>query len=249
MTENDEKAFASRIADMVDLSERRGMSFTYFLNERQQFYAESELERLGYENYCFYGGVENADRRILCVFSEYCRPENSDFPLSCITFKYKPAYKLSHRDFLGALTALNIKRETIGDIIIGDGIAQAFVADTVKNTILYEIRKIGSVGVAVVLDEPLRLDKSCSYREITGTVASMRLDCILSFTLGIGRSKASAAAESGAVEVNYRSVETGKTLMKEKDIFSVRGHGKFRIEAVSGVSKKGRIRVSVLKYC
>lgn len=249
MTEYDEKAFTARISDMTELSQRRGMMFSHFLNERQQYIAKSELKRLGYENYCFFGGINNAERKMLCVFSEYFRPETSDFPMSCITFKYKSAYKLSHRDFLGALTALNIKRETIGDIIIGNGLAQVFAADSVKDTILYEIRKIGSVGVTITSDEPPQLDKSSSYREINGTVASMRLDCILSLSLGIGRSQAALAAVSGAVEVNYRSADTGKMIMKEKDVFSVRGHGKFRIETVSGVSKKGRIHVNVLKYC
>lgn len=166
----DEKAFVARIADMTELCERRGMVFTHFLNEYQRFLAEAELKRLGCENFCFFGGVENADRTVLCVFSEYCRPENSDFPIFCLTFKYRKADSLSHRDFLGALTALNIKRETIGDILTDDGIAQVFVVESVKSTIENEIVKIGSVGVTVTSDEPLRLDKKSSYKEICGTV-------------------------------------------------------------------------------
>ncbi|MCM1226082.1 MAG: YlmH/Sll1252 family protein [Clostridium sp.] len=249
MNDYDEKTFAARISDLIALSERRGMTFTHFLNERQRFTAETELRRLGHENYCFYGGIENADRTMLCVFSDYCCPKNSDFPLSCITFKYKSSYKLSHRDFLGALTSLNIKRETIGDIIVGNGLAQVFTADTVRDTILFEITKIGSVGVSVTSEELPQLDKSSSYREISGTVASLRLDCILSLALGKGRSHAADAALSGAVEINYKPAQSGKIILKEKDIFSVRGHGKYRLEKVSGVSKKGRIHIVVLKYC
>lgn len=249
MTEYDEKAFAARISDMAALSERRGMVFSHFLDERQQFIAKSELKRLGYENYCFSGGINNADRKMLCVFSEYCRPETSDFPMSCITFKYKPAYKLSHRDFLGALTALNIKRETIGDILIGDGIAQVFIVDSVKRTVEDEIRKIGSVGITVTSDEPPKLDKAQSYQEIKGTAASMRIDCILSLSFGLSRGKTAAVIASGAAQVNYRPVDDPSLNVKEGDIISVRGYGKFRIETVSGVSKKGRIHVNVLKYC
>ncbi len=249
MTDFDEKAFAARIEDMAELSERRGMVFTHFLNERQQFLAESVLKKLKCENYCFSGGAENADRKMLCVFSEYCRPENSDFPMSCITFRFKPSYKLSHRDFLGALTSLNLKREAVGDILTGDGIAQVFVIDSVKQTVLDEIRKIGSVGVEVSSDEPLLLDKTQSYREIKGTAASMRLDCIAGLALGISRSKAAAVISSGAAEVNYRPVTDTSFILKEGDIFSVRKYGKFRIEEISGVSKKGRIHINVLKYC
>lgn len=249
MADHEEKTFTARIADMLYLSEKKGMTFSHFLNERQQQIAISELKRLRCENYCFSGGIENADRKMLCVFSEYCCPEIGDFPISCITFRYRVAAGLSHRDFLGSMMALNIKREAIGDIVIGEGLAQTFVSDTVENTVLYEIKKIGSTGVEVRSDEAVQLKKEFSYREIKGTVASMRIDCILSLALRISRGQASAAALSGAVEINYMPVESGKLILKESDIFSVRGYGKYRLEKVSGVSKKGRIHISVLKYC
>lgn len=234
---------------MTELSDSRGMIFSHFLNEKQQFYARSVLKNLECENYCFFGGIENADRSMLCVFNEYCRPENSDFPMSCITFRYNKAYSLSHRDFLGALMALNIKRETIGDIIIDEGIAQVFVIDSVKRTVGDEIRKIGSVGVDVFCDQTPLLEKNQSCKEIKGTVASLRLDCVLSFTLGISRSKAASVIASGKTEVNYVQAANSSFTLKEEDIFSVRGYGKFRLDMISGVSKKGRIHIVVLKYC
>lgn len=249
MMNYEEKVFVARITDMVNLCERRGMMFTHFLNETQIVSAKMELKRLKCENYCFFGGVENADRRILCVFNEYYRPENSDFPLSCITFKYKTAYKLSHRDFLGVLTSLNLKREAIGDILTGDGIAQIFIIDSVKQTVENDIRKIGSVGVKVTSDELPQLDKKQSYSEIKGTAASMRLDCILSLALKISRGKVVSFISSGAVEVNYKLAENTSFLLRQGDIFSVRGHGKFRVEEISGITKKGRMHINVLKYC
>ena len=152
MEDFEEKVFIARIADMAELCDRRGMVFTHFLNERQAFLAESELKKLGIENYCFYGGTDNADRVMLCVFNEYNRPERSDFPFTCVTFKYRKASALSHRDFLGSLTALNLKREAVGDILIGEGIAQVFVIDSVKKAIENDLRKIGSVGVEITVD-------------------------------------------------------------------------------------------------
>lgn len=249
MADSDEKIFIARITDMAENAERRGAVYTHFLNERQQHLAESVLKKEYVENYCFFGGAENCERRILCVFSEYCRPENSEFPLSCITFRYKPSYNLSHRDFLGALMSLNIKREAVGDILTGEGAAQIFVIESVKNTILDEIRKIGSTGVDVTSDEPLFLDKTLSFREINGTVSSMRLDCVLSLALRISRSKAASLISAGAAEVNFCPADDTSFVMKQGDTFSVRKHGKFRIEEISGVSKKGRIHISVLKYC
>lgn len=249
MTDFEEKAFLARIDDMINLSERRGMVFSHFLNEAQQMLAQSELCRLRCENYCFFGGAENTDRNILCVFSDYCRPENSDFPVTCITFRYKPQYKLSHRDFLGVLTSLNLKRESIGDILIGEGVAQVFAENSVAGAITDEVRKIGSVGVSLSTDEPVLLSKEQSFSEIHGTAASMRLDCILSLATRLSRSKVMPLISSGNVQVNYRQQENASFVMKEGDIFSARGYGKFRIGEASGVSKKGRIHIVVLKYC
>lgn len=245
----DNKAFVARIADMTNLCERRGMVFTHFLNEYQRFTAEAELKKLGCGNYCFFGGVDDADRTVLCVFSEYCRPENSDFPVCCVTFKYRKADKLSHRDFLGALTALNLKREAIGDILTGEGIAQVFVIESVRKTIENEVLKIGSVGVTVTSDEPVVLDKSRAYIEISGTVSSMRLDCVVSTALKMSRSKAATIVSSGIVELNYTAVSDTSFNVKQGDVFSVRGYGKFRVEEISGMTKKGRIHINVLKYC
>ncbi len=249
MMDYEEKVFVARISDMISLSECRGMVFTHFLNERQVALSKMELKRLKYENYCFFGGVENADRKILCIFNEYCHPENSDFPLSCITFRYKTSYKLSHRDFLGALTSLNLKREAIGDILTDDGAAQVFAINSVVQTIENDINKIGSVGVKVSSDELPFIDKKLSYHEIKGTAASMRLDCILSLALGISRGKVVPFITSGATELNYKPIENTSVLLEHGDVFSVRGHGKFRIEEISGISKKGRLHIIVLKYC
>lgn len=245
----EEKAFLARISDMIDLCERRGMSFTHFLNERQQAFAETELKRVRYENYCFFGGIDNADRRMLCIYSDYCRPKTSDFPLSCITFRYRHNLSLSHRDILGTLMAAELKREAIGDILVGEGITQAFVINSVKQVIGDEVRKIRSVGVSVSLDEQPILEKSLSYKEINGTAASMRLDCIIGLALGLSRNKSVTIISSGMVEVNYRPVSDVSFQLNEDDIFSVRGYGKFRIGEMSGISKKGRIHISVLKYC
>ena len=54
---------------------------------------------------------------------------------------------LSHRDILGSLMALGIKRETVGDILIEEGRAVVFVCGDVKEYILNQVEKIGRVGV------------------------------------------------------------------------------------------------------
>ena len=80
-------------------------------------------------------------------------------------------------------------------------------------------------------------------------VRRLRCDCILSLSLGISRGKAAAVISSGTVEVNYKAVNSPAFIMKQGDIFSARGYGKFRVEEISGISKKGRLHIIVQKYC
>ena len=146
---DDDKELAARIGDMMKLSRKRGSVYSSFLNERQCALAEKFLRERHSENYRFFGGYESAQRRILCVYDDYFRPYDGDFPLSAVTFNYRKSYSLSHRDLLGAIMSLKLNRDAIGDIIIGEGISQVLVLDSVRNIVAGEIRKIGSVGVKV----------------------------------------------------------------------------------------------------
>ena len=101
----------------------------------------NDIEQKFKDRYIFYTlwkkkEPTDAERKMLCVFKEYYQPENSDFPMTCLTFSYRKENKLTHRDFLGAIMALQIKRETVGDIVIGDGTAQIAVSDSVGNVII-----------------------------------------------------------------------------------------------------------------
>lgn len=245
----EDKLLFSRISDMIRLAGKRGEVYSSFLNARECVAAEAELKRLMYDNYCFYGIFENAERKMLCVFKEYFCPENSDFPMTCLTFSYRKENVLSHRDFLGAIMALRIKRETVGDIVIGDGMAQVAVSDSVKEVIMNDIRKIGSVGVNIFDECGTILEKVQEFKEIKGTVASLRLDSVLSLALNMSRSRVSGIIKGIGSEVNYFPKYDSSYNLSQGDIISVKGFGKYRLEEVSGITKKGRIHITVFKYC
>lgn len=253
MTDNislsDDKLFLSKINDMVKLSEKRRTVYSMFLNERECAVAEGELKRLMNNNYCFYGVFENAERKMLCVYGEYFKPEYDDFPVFCITFNFRKESELTHRDFLGALMALGIKRETIGDIVIDRGIAQIAAVDSVKELIISGIKKIGSSGIKYNEDFPGILTKLQSFKKIDGTVASMRLDAVAGLALNLSRSKTSDIIKAVGAEVNFTLKNDCSYVLKEGDVFSIRKFGKFKVSEVSGVTKKGRIHIAVLKYC
>ena len=241
----EEKKLISRLDDMIELAEKRGTVYSHFLNSHEYAVAENEFRRRAFKNYCSYGLFENAERKMICVYKEYFRPENGEFPMTCITFDFRKENVLSHRDFLGAVMALGIKRDTTGDIVIGEGVAQMAVSDSVKDVVISNISKIGSVGVRVCDDVPVKLEKnenfkleSCTFYKIFKNFSRFLVGkVILKNRNGIG------------AEVNYFLKNDCSFQLSEGDVFSVKGYGKFRLEEISGVTKKGRIHITVLKYC
>ena len=250
-SQKDEKLFRSKILDMVRLSEKRGAVYSLFMDGREMALAREVLsfERCGY---MFYGVFDEADRHMLCVYDSdgYFEPQREDFPITLLTFKYRQESKLTHRDFLGALMSLGIKRETVGDIAVFEGTAQAAVSDTAAELIESSVNKIGSAGVKCVresLDNVMQ--KKQDYKEIIGTVPSLRLDAVVGTALGLSRAKTAEIIKAVGAEVNFEEKHDCSYNLKETDVFSVRGYGKFRLSAVSGITKKGRIHISILKYC
>lgn len=244
----DDRLLVSHLLDMIEICEKSYQPrFSYFLNEHEAMLAQSVMTEQKCEGYKLYGGYEEASRKILGIFPPYW--EDTDrFPISALTFKYREADKLSHRDFLGAFMSRQIKRNMLGDIIIESGTAIAFVHDSVKDTLVYEISKIGSVGVKITEDKNSVIQIEKSFIEKNGTVSSLRLDSIVSMAAGISRERSAMLIKGGNVSVMY-SVETSASYqLSEGDIFSVRGYGKFILYSVNGKTKKDRIHITVKKY-
>ena len=244
----DDRLLVSHIADLAEISQRKYISrFTAFLDERQAALAETAVNTIGY-NHCFYGGYEGAARVLLGVFPEYEEPENNIFPIAAIVFRYKKDQKLSHRDFLGAMMSCGINRNMVGDIIVNDGYTVAFVYDTVAQVILSEVSKIGSVGVKTTIESSPEINIENRFSEITGTVSSLRADCVLSMALKLSREKTAQYIRSGNVSINYENNISVSNEVKIGDVFSVRGHGKYILAEVNGKTKKDRIHIKIKKY-
>ena len=244
----EDRILVSHILDMISICEKSYQpKFSYFLDERQVILAENVMIEQKYENYKLYGGYENASRKVLGVFPPYWDDEDI-FPITALTFKYRENDKLTHRDFLGVFMSRQIKRNMLGDIVVGNGKAVAFVYDTVKTVLMSEINKIGSVGVKISEDNICDLQAEQSFIEKSGTVSSLRLDSIVSLAAGISREKSANLIKGGNVSVMYNIVESSSYQMNEGNIFSVRGFGKFVLHSVNGKTKKDRIHITLKKY-
>lgn len=195
----------------------------------------------------FFGGYDEAERTV-CAFSAY--EYGLDFPITALDLKTKSkSASLSHRDYLGSILSLGIKRETIGDIIITDTGAIVFCLEEIADYIADNLLKIGGVGVVVTKEPSLqRLGIKREYNVVSSTVSSMRCDSIVASALNLARGKASELIERGLVTLNYETAKSSHQLIKDGDVISVRGHGKFKVQTDGHLTKKGRIHVNLCKY-
>lgn len=210
--------------------------------------AENLLKKKSGVRYRFFGGHDSAGRKILCVFNEFNPPDDGDIPFGCLTFTYRKADVLTHRDFLGCLMNLRLKRELIGDIIIGEGMTQIFITSHAVPLIKSEVTKIGRIGVKILDGIPFQMNAVQHFDEIAGTVASLRLDSVVGMSIRKSREKTAELIRSSAVSVNFSQVCSVSFPIECGDIFSVRGFGKYILREVSGTAKSGRIHIKVEKY-
>ncbi|MDE5583465.1 MAG: RNA-binding protein [Ruminococcus sp.] len=251
MNGDSEKFFYARLRDMVNQCERNTAGvFSDFLDERQSAQAEEWCRRnTGGLGYRLYGGYDKAMRKMLAVYPDYYEDYiDEDFPMRCVTFTYRKEDKLTHRDFLGTFMGMRLKRETIGDIITGEGMAQVFMTEIASRLVMTTVAKIGKIGVKCYGDRPFEMEVKQEFTDINGTVASLRLDCIVSLATGKSRGDSATLIRSEKVEVNHFPVKSVSAEIRENDIISVRGFGRFILSEVGATTKKDRIHITVKKF-
>lgn len=254
----EDRIFLSRVEEsFFSAEEKCVVKFTAFLDGRQQLLVQQAARKVGFENYLLFGGLgleaeqgertEN-ERRMLGCFPYYETPSTEAFPIVPLTFSYRTADILTHRDFLGCFMALDLKRETIGDILVGEGRCVAFFQPHAAEIVLGELSKIGRVGVKVQRGIVGTVPSLYRTRKEEGVVSSLRLDCLVALVCKVSREKAQQLVRSGLVTLCWQICTDTALLTEEGDVFSVRGFGKFRLEEVGAVTKKGRLHLVYSQY-
>lgn len=219
---------------------------TDFLNPYEVKNAISILNSNGDIKYTVDGGYKDAERSVLFIYPYYMEYEQVEDTLKFIqiegNFKFKD---VSHKDYLGAILNLGIKREKIGDIIIHDSFCQVIVSADICDFIVMNLNKVSrnNVNVFEICKDKLTPSKS-SFKETTFTVSSDRLDCIISGIYNISRQDSLKYINQERVYVNYEKITTSSKLINEKSLISVRGRGRAEVVKIGEVTKKGRIKVN-----
>lgn len=251
MDASSDKFFYARLGDMVSQTEKNGVcNFSDFLDERQCADAGQWcLHNTGGLMYTLWGGFPEASRRMLAVYPDYYQDYiMEDFPLVCLTFTYRKEDKLTHRDFLGTFMGMRLRRDIIGDIVVGEGITQAFVTDVASKLISTTVSKIGRTGVKCFTDRPFEMEVKQEFRTLSGTVASLRLDCVVSFATGLSREKSALLIRSDKVEINHFPVKSVSAEVRTDDVLSIRGYGKFILSESGELTRKNRIHITLKKF-
>ena len=176
------------------------------------------------------------------------RTDQLTFPVSAIEFKYRPCDKLTHRDFLGTLMSLGIERDTVGDILVDNGRTVVFVKSELKDYIESQIFKVGGAGVKIVQPNLNSLPQGRGTEEMSLTVSSLRYDNIVAAVSGLSRDKTAKLILSGETTLNFAVTQNVSCTVKEGDTFTIRGKGKFKLDKILGVTKKGRHKISVIHF-
>lgn len=255
-----EELFQKRMLELSKKAFFRGiLTFSDFLDLNQQNILHSQqqtLEGTGIK-ICMFGGYETAERQMAAFVPDaFCYEENLNFdeayPISCI--KISPLHKkfsdvLTHRDYLGSILNLGLDRSKIGDILLKQDCAYVFCHSSICEFLMEEICRIKHTSVfteKVVEKEEL---PSPEREEISGTVASPRLDSVIALAFQTSRSSMISFIESGKVFVNGKAIVSNGYVLKDGDIISVRGKGKFQFGSITCKTKKNRYHVVLYRYC
>ena len=199
-----------------------------------------------------FGGYPEAERKMLVFLPDYLEESalmEEDSPVVCLRCTFYLEDSLSHRDFLGALMGAGIGRETVGDICVDKGSCDFFVTAEIAPYILQNFTSAGRTRVHI---RQIPLTEASipapEVKEIKDTLASLRLDSVISSGFRIGRSLACQYIQTGKAAVDGLPCEKPDKPVAEGMKISVRGLGKIQLAAVGGKTKKDRISVVIHRY-
>lgn len=248
---SEDRLLLAKLWDKINAGMRRNIpAGTCFLSPREQLLARYLFGES--EGLVFFGGYGDAERRILCYLPDYLEEDSlydEDSPLVCLRGTFYREDSPGHRDFLGALIGAGIGRETVGDICVGKDSCDFFVTREIAPYVLQNFLSAGRTRLHleqislrdVQVPEP-------EIREVRDTLASLRLDSVISAGFRIGRSLAAQYVSSGKAAIDGLPCEKPDKTVLEGAKISVRGLGKVKLASVSGQTKKGRISVVIHRY-
>lgn len=258
ITNDEDRFLVAKLLDKIEfVAKRNSVEYTDFLDIRQSKMLEKVMKELKLNNYFLYGGYLEAERNVLVIFpnklEDVFKQGKFDYNSIVEVIRIKLPNELkgmySHRDYLGAVIKIGMKREKVGDIITNNNGADLIVLKESAKYILEGLKGLTRFSKSdfeeVKIEELNIAEPKIQRLEII--VPSMRIDSIVSEAIRISRSKASDMIKEERVFINNELITKGSKEAKEGDKVTVRGKGRFKVGNVINTTKKGNLVLEIEK--
>lgn len=210
---------------------------TYFLNPIESKYVLNRIKKR-VSNYRVLKLFEDSEKFIIYK-------DNLDVSL----FEIKTNSNLTHREILGALLSHNLSDNFFGDIIIDDDRYFVAVLNTIKDYMINNFIKIGNKKVQLLeVNLSTIKDYQPDFLDISLSISSLRLDNIISKLIPTSRSVSGDFIKDKKVVVNYNLCTNKDYTLKDGDIFSIRGIGKFKYIGINYLKSNSKKSIIIKKY-
>lgn len=244
----EEHSFIDQVIEWKSIvTEQYRPKLTDFLDPRQQEICKLIIGNNEDIGIGFHGGSTKAERKRCLLYPPYLEPDKSDYELAYYELDYPKKFaRLEHRQILGALMNVGLRREKFGDIVTDGERFQIILAEEVADFVSWNLTSVGKTKVELKNIEAydiILIDNV--YEEMQVTVSSLRLDTVLSEIYRLSRAKVKPIIEAGEVKVNWQVIEDGSYLLMEEDVLSMRGKGRSKLLEIEGKTKKDKYRLRI----
>lgn len=250
----DEKILVSSVLDKAMKFEKTdSLLFTNFLNLNETKIIKRILDYLKIKYFEFYSN-ENIEKRNIFFIPEYLLYKKDEIikeNISCIKIVPKIEGKLMHKDYMGAIYSLGIKREFIGDIVAKEDCAYFFCMKSVEEYFSLNLTSVGNQEVSIEIldifsDEVKNLDFKFISKEYI--VPSLRVDAILSEVYNLSRSEVKDKIIKEDLYINDKVIVYPNTIISKGDIISFKKCGKIKFIEEIRKTKNSNVVIRVFKY-
>lgn len=248
--EPEDRLLLARVWDKCEQTRRKNIpGVTIFLSPREQRLAQDMLHAAGVRSgYAFDGGFEAAERKILIFLPDWM-PEAAGDELVFLRAAFHGDDGLSHRDILGSLMGLGIARERVGDILVSPHSADIVASPPLRDFFLREWNQAGRVKLSVMeIARGALCVPQAQVKVIRDTVSSLRLDAVAASAFSMSRGRASELIAAGKISLDHVPCLKGGKPVEEGAVITARGLGKAKLTQVGGLSRKGRIGITVERF-
>ena len=249
---DEDKLLKARIKELAEASfSQNRYIFSHFLGAAELTVFYDMAASLSFVDYDTFGGNPCCERQMVRFGSESMFGYEEPFPISVLCIEPlmpKFAEGLGHRDYLGAIMNLGLERDVIGDILIRDKRAYVFCMDNIAGYIQETLKKVRHTNVKVSLTEGEIEALRPQFKETEVLVSSLSFDAVVAAVCRLSRSGAQELFRDKKVILNGRICENNSMVLKEEDVFSIRGYGKFIYKGCGKQTRKGKIYARLDMY-